>query len=324
MPGTLLVSCLVYTGLAIEVHIGDYGFGQQLRGSAEQMKIAKLLLTLNPAAMFKPSSSALAQPISCRPSSRGSVNRADVHMETLEDLKSLAMQQNSVIGPASALKRAPGFTRRVAGYGLFLAALASSSQSSFAFDNGAPEMVRYKDEKKCPKDFYSPPDNKKQLGLQGNGKLAICPDTPNCFTTSGDSRKNLLEVWTPQAGGDSMGELLATVKAYPPGQNGACLKPGGPSSCIDGGGFEIVKSTPSYLYVQFESIKSAFIDDVEFAVDASGAVQVRSASRVGKIDFLVNSKRLNWISERLRAKGWTAPAITQKTHPEYFQQLQQR
>jgi uncharacterized protein (DUF1499 family) len=62
-----------------------------------------------------------------------------------------------------------------------------------------------------------------------------------------------------------------------------------------------------------------FIDDVEFAVGAAG-VQVRSASRVGKIDFLVNAKRLNLISERLRAKGWTAPAITQKTHPEYFRQ----
>ena len=116
---------------------------------------------------------------------------------------------------------------------------------------------------------------------------------------------------------------------------------------IDGGGFQVVSSTPSYLYVQFESLKfvtpahepypppparcsvashrflfwlQGFIDDVEFAVGAAG-VQVRSASRVGKIDFLVNAKRLNLISERLRANGWTAPAITQmKTHPEYFRQ----
>ena len=59
---------------------------------------------------------------------------------------------------------------------------------------------------------------------------------------------------------------------------------------------------------------------MEFAVDKSGAVQVRSASRVGQLDFFVNSKRLNLISEQLRAKGWNAPAITQKTHPEYFRQ----
>ena len=67
-----------------------------------------------------------------------------------------------------------------------------------------------------------------------------------------------------------------------------------------------------------------FIDDVEFAVDATGAVQVRSASRVGKLDFLVNAKRLNLISAGLRAKGWTAPAISQKTHPEYFKSNAQR
>ena len=118
--------------------------------------------------------------------------------------------------------------------------------------------------------------------------------SPQCFSTSGDSKKNLLQVWSPQAGGDAMGELLAAVKAYPPGQNGACFAPGGPSSCVDGGGFQIVESRPNYLYIQFESLKSAFIDDVEFAVDATGAVQVRSASRVGQLDFFVNSKRLNF------------------------------
>ena len=68
------------------------------------------------------------------------------------------------------------------------------------------------------------------------------------------------------------------------------------------------------------SASQGFIDDVEFAMDATGAVQVRSASRVGKLDFFVNAKRLNLLSEPLRAKGWTAPAISQKTHPEYFRQ----
>ena len=83
----------------------------------------------------------------------------------------------------------------------------------------------------------------------------------------------------------------------------------------------MVKETDNYLYVQFESLKKGYIDDVEFAVDAkTSAVQVRSASRVGKLDYFVNAKRLNLISERLRAKGWNAPAITQKSHPEYFRQ----
>ena len=33
---------------------------------------------------------------------------------------------------------------------------------------------------------------------------------------------------------------------------------------------------------------------------------------------LLNAKRLNWISAELRAKGWTAPAITQEEYPDYF------
>lgn len=222
--------------------------------------------------------------------------------------------------PASGASLRPGLanraiTRRAAGCGL-LSVLAAASQPSVAFDNGAPEMARYKDEKKYA--GYSPA-NKKPLGLQDDGKLATCPDAPNCFSTSGPG-KSLLEVWSPQAGGDAMGELLAAVRAYPPGQDGACLAPGGPSSCVDGGGFQTVRSTPSYLYVQFESIKNGFIDDVEFAVGATGAAQVRSSSRVGYLDYQVNAKRLNWISAWLRAKGWSAAAISPSTHPEYFKQ----
>ena len=151
-------------------------------------------------------------------------------------------------------KRTTGITRRAAGCGLFVAAL-TSSQSCSAFENGVPEMSMFKDEKKSGVDIplYTP-NNKRQLGLQDNAKLAACGDAPNCFSTSADDSQHMLEVWSPRAG-DAMGELLSTLKAYPPGQNGACLTPGGSSSCIDGGGFKVVTSTPSYLYVQFESLK---------------------------------------------------------------------
>ena len=71
--------------------------------------------------------------------------------------------------------------------------------------------------------------------------------------------------------------------------------------------------------MQFESLKFGFIDDVEFAVTDS-EVQVRSSSRdLGFLDLGVNGKRLNWISAELRAKGWTAPAITKEEYPDYFQ-----
>jgi hypothetical protein len=56
-------------------------------------------------------------------------------------------------------------------------------------------------------------------------------------------------------------------------------------------------------------------------VDPDGGVQVRSSSRLGYLDLGVNAKRLNWISAKLRGKGWTAPAITKEDYPEYFQLL---
>ena len=104
-----------------------------------------------------------------------------------------------------------------------------------------------------------------------------------------------------------MRELTEVVKAYAPGQGG-----------IDGGGFQVVKTDADYLYTQFESLKYGFIDDVEFAVAESGDVQVRSASRLGYLDFGVNAKRLNYLSSKLRALGWTAPQIDSTTHPSYF------
>ena len=68
-------------------------------------------------------------------------------------------------------------------------------------------------------------------------------------------------------------------------------------------------------------MKRGFIDDVEFAVTNKGEVQVRSSSHIGFLDLGVNAKRLNWISNELRSKGWTAPAITEDNYPDYFIKL---
>ena len=143
------------------------------------------------------------------------------------------------------------------------------------------------------------------LGVQTNGKLGKCSYEPNCFSSSGDEA-HLLRPWKPTAGGDAMDDLMEAINSYPPGQGG-----------IDRGGFTIVTARADYLYVQFESLKWGFLDDVEFAI-RGGEVQVRSASRLGFLDLGVNAKRLNWISARLRDKGWTAPKITKDEYPDYF------
>jgi len=191
-------------------------------------------------------------------------------------------------------------TRRLAATGLLSTFLAGLHPAA-AFDNGIPEMAQFKT---MPKN----PGTQPVLGLQANNKLAKCDYAPNCFSTSGEEQY-LLKLWKPNTGSNVMGELLETIKAYPPGQ-----------ARIDKGGFSIITSSANYLYVQFESLKLGFIDDVEFAV-TDGGVQVRSSSRTGFLDLGVNAKRLNWISAELRGKGWTAPAITKEDYPDYFPML---
>lgn len=201
----------------------------------------------------------------------------------------------------SMLLAKPVVNRRLAIAGL-LSPLIADLRPTYAFENGIPDMENYKNKPKHP-------GTQPKLGLGDNGKLAMCDDGLNCFSTSGDEY-HLLELWMPKSGSNAMKDLLETIRAYPPGQ-----------ARVDKGGFSIITSKSDYLYVQFESMKHGFIDDVEFAITGGKGVQVRSSSRIGSLDLGVNAKRLNWISADLRAKGWTAPAITKEDYPDYFNTL---
>ena len=79
---------------------------------------------------------------------------------------------------------------------------------------------------------------------------------------------------------------LAKIKAIVEGMDGA----------------KVVKSEPGYLYAQFTSKLMKFVDDVEFWFDpAANAIQVRSASRVGRGDLGVNRKRIEAVRAALAA-----------------------
>lgn len=144
---------------------------------------------------------------------------------------------------------------------------------------------------------------------------------PNCFCSTDsveDDPDHSIPSWiwpetlTTEA---AFEQLYEVVKAYPPGQ-----------SDIDGGGFEIVTFDPKkgYMYIQFESLKNGFIDDVEFAVvgNVKNEVQLRSSSRLGYLDFGVNAKRLNYLAKKLREKGWKAVGVELKTHMGYAEENQ--
>jgi uncharacterized protein (DUF1499 family) len=121
-------------------------------------------------------------------------------------------------------------------------------------------------------------------------------------------------VWPESLGNDkktAFQQLAEVVNAYEPGQ-----------SSIDGGGFKIITNDPEncYIYAQFESLKNGYVDDFELAfIDGLGdrAVQVRSSSRIGYLDFGVNAKRLNFLADKLRAKGWDAKGVDYDTHQNY-------
>jgi uncharacterized protein (DUF1499 family) len=63
----------------------------------------------------------------------------------------------------------------------------------------------------------------------------------------------------------------------------------------------IVSSSSNYLYAEFRSKLLGFVDDVEFFHDGA-AIQVRSASRLGRRDFHVNRKRVERLREMIRPK----------------------
>ncbi len=67
-------------------------------------------------------------------------------------------------------------------------------------------------------------------------------------------------------------------------------------------GAKVMKSERDYLYAQFTTKLMKYVDDVEFWFDpAANAIQVRSASRVGRGDMGVNRKRIEAVRSALAA-----------------------
>lgn len=158
----------------------------------------------------------------------------------------------------------------------------------------------------------------KRLDMIGDEYIGLkhCGGGPNCFCSTEDQEDDpdhYIPAWIWPKDIDkaqAFEQLEEVIKAYEPGQDG-----------VDGGGFQIVKSDAQkgYIYTQFEALKNGYIDDFELAyIDgAQGgerAVQIRSSSRVGYLDFGVNGKRVNYIAKKLRSKGWDAPGVDYGTH----------
>jgi uncharacterized protein (DUF1499 family) len=120
-----------------------------------------------------------------------------------------------------------------------------------------------------------PPD---KLGVV-NGRLAGCPDSPNCVSSQSDDPEHRVEPLPLQgSASEALGRLKSVLEAMPRTR--------------------IVNDRNSYLHAEATSLVFGFINDLEFLVDEDEQViHVRSASRVGHSDLGVNRDRVERIRE---------------------------
>ncbi len=119
--------------------------------------------------------------------------------------------------------------------------------------------------------------------------LPPCPATPNCVSTDAPESSQRLE---PVPFTDSPASALTRATA----------------ALLEEKRTTIVQDGPDHLKAESRSLIFRFVDDVEIIVDAERRVfRFRSASRVGQSDLGVNRRRMERISERLRAPAVVTP-----------------
>jgi len=133
--------------------------------------------------------------------------------------------------------------------------------------------------------------------------LDVCsPKANNCVRTK----------WTPPSSTSkesAISSLKEVLSSYPQGGQ----------ADIDGGGWAFAtdelgstglarleyKSSGKGNFAKFFNGGKPFVDDLNLEVENTGVVQVKSQSRVGDSDFGVNAKRVDFLADALKAKGWS-------------------
>jgi uncharacterized protein (DUF1499 family) len=117
------------------------------------------------------------------------------------------------------------------------------------------------------------------LGVQG-GKLAPCPETPNCVSTRGADPAHRMDPLPYTSTREAAQERLLRVLASLPRAR-------------------ILVNEPGYVAAEFRTPGFGFPDDVEFLLDDDEkVVHFRSASRLGTSDLGWNRRRMTDISRR--------------------------
>ena len=117
-----------------------------------------------------------------------------------------------------------------------------------------------------------------------DGKLAPCPDSPNCVSTQAPKEDNehyIAPIPLENTPGNTMNRIVQEVTRLPRTR--------------------IVKKDDTYLHAEFSSRIFRFVDDVEFYLDTeNNLIHFRSAARKGYGDFGANRERMEELSEAIR------------------------
>ncbi|MCC5630035.1 DUF1499 domain-containing protein [Nostoc sphaeroides] len=119
------------------------------------------------------------------------------------------------------------------------------------------------------------------LGIS-NGKLAPCPNSPNCVSSqSTDAVHKIAPLTFTSTTEEAISNLKQIIESLPR--------------------TKIITESQDYLYAEFKSALLGFVDDVEFYLDRNAnVIQVRSASRLGQSDLGVNRQRIETIRAKLK------------------------
>jgi uncharacterized protein (DUF1499 family) len=122
------------------------------------------------------------------------------------------------------------------------------------------------------------------LGVR-NGKLAPCPNSPNCVSTqSPDPRHQIDPIPYTTSPAEAKATLVEIVRSMERTR--------------------IIRDDPTYIHAEFRTKGIGYVDDVEFSLDQeAGVIHFRSSARLPYYDWGVNRKRMEEIRVGFEATG---------------------
>lgn len=119
------------------------------------------------------------------------------------------------------------------------------------------------------------------LGIQGNGQLAACPDSPNCVSSYAEDELHFIKPIECNGQAETVFKKLVDILENQPRVT-------------------IIKQNESYVHAECTTPIMRYTDDLECLADpANDVIHVRSASRLGYSDLGKNRQRIEELRRQL-------------------------